>query len=939
MPLEPGSRLDAFELVALLGRGGMGEVWLAIDTTLGRQVAVKLLPAEFTGDPLRVSRFEREARLASSLTHPNICHIYALGHATGEQRYIAMEYVEGRTLRAQLLDRRFGIRPAIDICAQIASGVSAAHAAGVIHRDLKPENVVIRPDGLVKVLDFGLAKLLPIAASRAAGASTQTAVASDAGSVVGTVAYMSPEQARGQDVDGRTDIWSVGVIAYELIAGRHPFAAPSTSDALAAILQREPDPLIRLDASVPQELERIVRKALQKDRDERYQVAKDLALDLKALHTALTSAGSGTSDLPSPTAPSDPRDRADPSRRRRTLVSFAAVGLLLVATAALALWWRTRPATSGQPASGAVSPAIAETYSQRRLTFGEGLQTDPALSPDGRFLAYSSDKAGQYDIWVQPVDGDSDPVRVTRSEAHDTEPAWSPDGNTLVFRSERKGGGLFLVPAFGGAERQLTTFGHRPWWASNGSEVRFLVGLLEMSRDSGSTPSLYTVPLGGGQPRELLSGFLRGGSWLWIDDHPDGRISALGLHATRGPGFYTVSSDGRDIVQSNRLPLGSPPAHPKRFEWAAGGSILFVEAVSNSVRSVWKVAVKPGSVQLLSAERLTTAADLDVGVTASSRGDRAAFSRQRELTRVWTFPLDAAAGRLTGPGQPVTEADGIAEAPAFSPDGRKLAFVFGWPGTERTELRSLDIATGVTELVAINAHGPCWSADSAGLWYHYIHFDKQPLEFALAYRRLGGPERLVTDWGRSYTFIPADSTPDRILGVFEKPDGSNAIARWSPFSERPAAPEKVLLSAPNASMWQAKYSPDRRWISFVLNDLAHPGNLRLTVAPAEGAPPDAWTRIAADHEWPDKPRWGPDGKLLFFLSRKSGPYFDVWAVRFDRDRGRPLGEPFLLTHFDSPGQRISSYIDNNELSISSRQLAVPITTATGSIWLLEAVSK
>jgi eukaryotic-like serine/threonine-protein kinase len=287
MPLGPGSRLDAYELRQPLGAGGMGEVWLATEVRLGRKVALKLLPAELTRDPARVSRFEQEARAASGLSHPNVCTIHALGETSEGQHYIAMEYVEGETLRRRIGAGRLTIRESLDIAIQIASALVAAHANGIVHRDIKPENVIVRPDGFVKVLDFGLAKLTAPTDSAAVEA-TQTAFRTEAGTVVGTVAYMSPEQARGQQVDARTDIWSLGVVLYEMVAGRSPFAGSSSSDVLAAILDREPAPLARFASDVPGELQRIVGKTLRKERGQRYQSVNDMLLDLDDLRRELT---------------------------------------------------------------------------------------------------------------------------------------------------------------------------------------------------------------------------------------------------------------------------------------------------------------------------------------------------------------------------------------------------------------------------------------------------------------------------------------------------------------------------------------------------------------------------------------------------------------------------------------------------------------------------
>ena len=306
--MRAGESLGDYQLLTLLGAGGMGEVWAAHQQTLDRRVALKFLPEEVTRDPSRISRFEQEARAASALSHPNVAHIYALGQTADGQRYIAMELVEGETLRARLRSGHLPLPEAIGIAVQCASALTAAHPVGVIHRDIKPENVMIRPDGFIKVLDFGLAKLVASSPSDVA-AATRTVVHTDADTVLGTAAYMSPEQVRGREVDQRTDIWSLGVTLYEMIAGRCPFAGESRSDVIAAILAREPAPLARFDPHVPSELQRIVGKALRKDRDERYQGMRDLLLDLQALREDLAGearSGHAEGRPPDLTAPSPP---------------------------------------------------------------------------------------------------------------------------------------------------------------------------------------------------------------------------------------------------------------------------------------------------------------------------------------------------------------------------------------------------------------------------------------------------------------------------------------------------------------------------------------------------------------------------------------------------------------------------------------------------------
>jgi len=321
-----------FEIIKLLGEGGMGEVYLAEDTNLRRQVALKFLPADLTSNSERVRRFAQEARAASALNHPNILTIYEIGELDG-LRFIATEYVKGITLREHLASQRMTIAKALHVAEPIASALNAAHTAGIVHRDIKPENIMIREDGIVKILDFGLAKLT-IEAEAGPEDATRQLVHTSAGTIIGTAAYMSPEQARGQIVDGRSDIFSLGAVIYEMIAGHRPFDGQTPSDLLAAILKTEPPPLTQVVPDVPRELMRIVSKALRKDREERYQNVKDLLLDLKTLREDLEFEAKLELSTPptSPTAitahaPETRTVSVSPESTRERLVETQASGL------------------------------------------------------------------------------------------------------------------------------------------------------------------------------------------------------------------------------------------------------------------------------------------------------------------------------------------------------------------------------------------------------------------------------------------------------------------------------------------------------------------------------------------------------------------------------------------------------------------------------------
>jgi len=281
-----GAKFGRYEIRSKLGAGGMGEVYLAYDSQLHRSVALKILPAELARDQQRMHRFVQEARSASALNHPNILTIHEVGTSDG-LNFIATEFVDGENLREYFRHTQIKLSDLLDIAAQIASALAKAHSSGIIHRDIKPENIMVTRDGYVKVLDFGLSKLTEQRVSSDSEAPTQALVNTEPGKVMGTTRYMSPEQARGLEVDPRSDIWSLGVVLYEALTGHLPFEGSTTTDLLVSILEREPPPISRFNAAVPQQFERIVRKTLAKDVEERYQVIKDLQIDLKNLKREL----------------------------------------------------------------------------------------------------------------------------------------------------------------------------------------------------------------------------------------------------------------------------------------------------------------------------------------------------------------------------------------------------------------------------------------------------------------------------------------------------------------------------------------------------------------------------------------------------------------------------------------------------------------------------
>jgi eukaryotic-like serine/threonine-protein kinase len=441
-PSLAGQSLSHYQVLSLIGAGGMGEVYLAEDTRLWRKVALKLLPVQFTQDADRARRFEREARAASSLNHPNIITIFEVGQVDG-RHFICAEYIEGQTLRQRLAGDQLKLHGALDVAVQIASALVAAHQAGIVHRDIKPENIMLRHDGLVKVLDFGLAKLTE---ERQGDRETERRgddllalpssplPLSTTGVAMGTVQYMSPEQARGEDVEERSDIFSLGVVLYEMISGRSPFEGETSDEVVAAILEREPPPLAQYAREAPTELQRIVAKALRKKREDRYQTVSDLLLDLKALK--------------------EERELETKAlRRRRSMVSgspritIAVIALMILVTAAIVINMLT-----GKPTIPFQKVDISRLTNNRNIGLSE-------ISPDGKYIVYVANEKGRASLWLRQIATDSSQEIVPPSTVHYSDLALSPDGSYAYFvRSSDKVSAmraLYRVPVFGGAPVKL----------------------------------------------------------------------------------------------------------------------------------------------------------------------------------------------------------------------------------------------------------------------------------------------------------------------------------------------------------------------------------------------------------------------------------------------------------------------------------------------------
>jgi serine/threonine protein kinase len=451
--LTSGEFISHYRIVSSLGAGGMGEVYLAEDTKLDRKVALKVLIPEVASDKDRLKRFVREAKAASALNHPNILTVYEIGSFAGSE-YISTELINGETLRDRLKREPLSLREALTALTQVTAALCASHEAGIIHRDIKPENIMIRRDGLVKVLDFGLAKMSPISA--ASVEVTMPQINTKPGMIVGTIAYMSPEQARGRQIDPRSDIFSLGIVMFELFSGRRPFEGENQLELISSILKDEAPPLRQLVPDIPQELERIVEKSLRKDRDHRYQHVKDLHIDLEDLADEIKFESKANKSVQPTidadahtTIPSNLRSAFTTgiSKTRRFTLLHAMIFVVLAAVSVGAVWFFG-------PSRIAMPEFQTTEIASWSSTPGE-LTSSASFSPDGKLIAFTSTKSGTKSIWVKQI-GSSDPIQITNDQFSNSDPIWSPKGDEIAFvslRSREDGaltGGIWRIGALGG---------------------------------------------------------------------------------------------------------------------------------------------------------------------------------------------------------------------------------------------------------------------------------------------------------------------------------------------------------------------------------------------------------------------------------------------------------------------------------------------------------
>jgi eukaryotic-like serine/threonine-protein kinase len=876
----------------------MGEVFLAEDTQLGRRVAVKILPHRLTADPSLVARFRQEARAASALNHANIVTIYEVGESEGTH-FIATEYVDGVTLRERMSRASLTVAEALDIAAQIAAALSKAHSAGVVHRDIKPENVMLDEEGHAKVLDFGIAKLIEQSRDSATEAPTALKVETSPGAVMGTVHYMSPEQTRAfRDVDARTDVWSLGVVVYEMLAGRLPFEGQTPSDVMSSILNREPPPLARFNREVSEALELVIEKALAKNRDERYQTAKELLSDLRRVRQRFDSGATAQVDDQTDAGATEPRatslvsgapgtDGARPDetvpihttssaeyivtelKRHKLGIVIALVALIVVGGVAFALY---KYAGREKPAS----PPIFQNVQQTRITTS-GRAGECNISPDGRHIVYKEmADDGNESLWIRQTETGNTlqivpPAKVT---IHGT--TFSPDGNFVYYVFHDRTGdirSLYRVPSIGGETKKIladvgTSTGSVAI-SPDGRRAAFVRSEMQVRT------RLVVANLDGTSERAIATG----DDLNWFEEDgpawsPDGRIVACQA-GTAADGDISYSLVGVDVESGAVKELSSKRWNNiGRAVWMPDGRAVLLLAFDVGYWQLWRVSL-PGGDATPITNFLSGSGQTSLGVAADGR--KVVTVALDTVSQVWTVPANGDTSRAkqitSGAGQ-----DGH-RGIAWTPDGR---IVFSSRDGGQSDMWIMDADGSNRRRLTSDAHkdySPSVSPDG-----RYLVFETNRTK-----SNLTDVWRMDLDGGNLTPLTgPGNEEPHL------SPDG-----RWVVFQswgERGLSLGKVsidgggLVRLTDYLAEFPSYSPDGNWIAFsYFDDEATPKRSRNAVIPSAGGvrPVKLFDRPNFRYQ---HVQWTRDGRHLSYIGPPAVPS-NLWLQPFEG------GEPRKLTDF------------------------------------------
>ena len=775
-----GKTLGHYQITEKLGEGGMGVVYKARDLHLDRFVALKILPSEKVADSERKRRFVQEAKAASALNHPNVVHVYDIDLSDGTD-YIAMEYVEGKTLDRQIGHRGLRLSDALKYAVQIADALAKAHSAGIVHRDLKPTNVMVNEDGVVKVLDFGLAKLTE---QIQGGESASTATIDDErrpiteeGVIVGTVSYMSPEQVEGMKVDARSDVFSLGSVLYEMLTGQKAFQGTSKMSTLSAILHQEPKPVTTIIPAIPADLEKLINRCLRKDPAKRFQHMDDVRVALNELKE----------DSESERLQSTPAASKQITSKRFVTGAVAVVALIALTVAGW--YWLSR-----QRGAEPEAPLTAVP-----LTAYPGYENWPSFSPDGSQVAFAwnGEKEDNWDIYVKLV-GSESCLRLTNSSAVENSPAWSPDGRQIAFCRDLGAGkgAVILISPLGGPEQILTEFSYpggasRLAWSPDGRALAMVEVRGEL--DTKQNLALYALETGVKQSlfKNFPSSFFADN---WPIFSPDGRALAFCRWAGYGISDLYLLDLSRDL---------KPVGEPRRITfqnlsfsgaaWLSDGSSMVYSAGGN----LWKV-VASGSGQ---PQKLAFIGQDAYNPAYSQRASRLAYTHSTSDVNIWRAELSSPQGKADPPTKFISSTRND-RSPQYSPDGTKIAFASERSGSWEIWVCDADgsDALQLTRFGKGDTDRPQWSPDSRRLAFHST-VEGHP-EVYIMNASGGNPRRRASSSGSQN---PSWSRDGRWI-YFDSPEGIKRV---------PAEGGQAVLVNVSPPGWGPIESEDGKSIYFI----------------------------------------------------------------------------------------------------------------------------